>query len=104
MVQELKKRRDAMVKRFNEMPGLSCTKPEGAFYAFPKVEIDKKRWKDDKDFVLDLLKKTGVLFVYGSGFDPTYGSGHFRTVILPPIDMINPAMDLLESYMRQGKA
>jgi aspartate/methionine/tyrosine aminotransferase len=104
MVQELKKRRDIMVKRFNEIPGLSCTKPEGAFYAFPKVDIDKKRWKDDKDFVLDLLKKTGILFVYGSGFDPTYGSGHFRTVILPPVDMINQAMGLLEGYMRQGKA
>jgi alanine-synthesizing transaminase len=101
MVQELKNRRDIMVKRFNEIPGLSCTKPEGAFYAFPKVDIDKNRWKDDKDFVLDLLKKTGVLFVYGSGFDATYGSGHFRTVILPPVDMINEALGKLDNYMRQ---
>jgi tyrosine/nicotianamine family aminotransferase len=102
MVQELKKRRDIMVKRFNEIPGLSCTKPEGAFYAFPKVDIDRKRWKDDKEFVLGLLRTTGVLFVYGSGFDPTYGSGHFRTVILPPVDMINEAMEKLENYMQQN--
>jgi aspartate/methionine/tyrosine aminotransferase len=100
LVGELKKRRDVMVKRFNEIPGLSCVKPEGAFYAFPKIEIDKKRWKDDKDFVLQLLNETGIVFVYGSGFDQTYGSGHFRTVILPPIEMINEAMDKLEAYIR----
>nr|MDO8134816.1 aminotransferase class I/II-fold pyridoxal phosphate-dependent enzyme [Candidatus Njordarchaeum guaymaensis] len=103
LVEELKKRRDVMIKRFNEIPCLSCVKPEGAFYAFPKITIDKKKWKDDKDFVLDLLKETGVLFVYGSGFDPTYGSGHFRTVILPPIEMISEAMNKLQGYMQSKK-
>nr|MDO8099079.1 aminotransferase class I/II-fold pyridoxal phosphate-dependent enzyme [Candidatus Njordarchaeota archaeon] len=103
LVEELKKRRDIMIKRFNDIPGLSCVKPEGAFYAFPKVAMHKKKWKDDKEFVLDLLKETGVLFVYGSGFDPTYGSGHFRTVILPPIEMINEAMDKLDTYMQSKK-
>jgi tyrosine/nicotianamine family aminotransferase len=102
-VNELKKRRDAMVKRLNEIPGLSCVMPQGAFYAFPKVTVDGKRWKDDKDFVLDLVKETGVLFVYGSGFDVTYGSNHFRAVTLPPVEMINEAMDKLDKYMRQKK-
>jgi len=100
-VGELRKRRDVMVKRLNEIPGISCVKPGGAFYVFPKVEIDGKTWKDDKDFVIDLLRQTGILFVYGSGFDEKYGAKHFRSVTLPQVDMINDAMDKLGEYMHR---
>jgi aspartate/methionine/tyrosine aminotransferase len=55
------------------------------------------------DFVLSLLKETGVLFVHGSGFDPTYGSGHVRGVILPPIETLEQALDEVEKFMRKGK-
>jgi len=65
-VSEIKKHRDLVVKRLNEMPGLSCPNPKGAFYAFPKIEDN--RFGTDKEFVTKLLESKGVLTVHGSGF------------------------------------
>ena len=72
--------------------------PEAAFYIMPKIDL-KGRWKDDTEFVLDVLNNTGVVFVPGSGFGVEHGSGHFRSVFLPPPDMIIDAMDRLEAFM-----
>ena len=99
-VSTLKKRRDFAWKRLNEIDGLSCAKPKGAFYAFPKIE-KLNHWKTDKDFVLDLLMTKQVLFVHGSGFDEVYGKGHFRTVFLPPIELMEEAFNRLEEFMNE---
>ena len=77
-VSEIKKHRDLVVKRLNEMPGISCPNPKGAFYAFPKIET--QQFGNDKNFVTKLLETKGVLTVHGSGFGEKYGSGHFRLV------------------------
>jgi aspartate/methionine/tyrosine aminotransferase len=69
-VSELKKRRDLVIKRLNSMPGLSCSNPKGAFYAFPKIEHNK--YDSDKEFVMELLNSKGVLTVHGSGFGTKY--------------------------------
>ncbi len=100
-VQRLKERRDYAWKRLNEIPGISCTKPEGAFYVFPKIHSVGLKWKTDIEFALDLLKETGVLLVHGSGFDPVYGSGHVRAVILPPINILEEAIDEMERFMEK---
>ncbi len=97
----LKQRRDYAVKRLNEIPGIRCAKPEAAFYVFPKIEAIGSTWKTDWDFTMDLLKETGVLCVHGSGFDPNYGSGHVRGVILPPIDTLAEALDGIEHFMKK---
>jgi alanine-synthesizing transaminase len=97
MVDKLRVRRDYVVKRLNAM-GMQCRVPRGAFYVFPKVNLGK-RWKDDKQFVIDLLNSTGVLTVHGSGFGSTYGSGHFRIVYLAPEEILETAMDKLERFM-----
>jgi len=99
MAEKLKKRRDYAVERLNGIEGMSCTKPEGAFYVFPKVRDVGSRWKTDGDFARQLLEETGVLVVHGSGFDETYGSGHFRAVILPPVETLKTAFDNLEDFM-----
>ncbi len=99
MVERLRKRRDYAVKRLNEIEGVTCTRPEGAFYVFPKVDGVGSRWKTDGDFTRQLLERTGVLIVHGSGFDETYGSGHFRAVILPPIETLETAFDNLENFL-----
>ncbi len=80
IVEKLKQRRDYAYKRLNEIEGVSTTKPEGAFYIFPKIEDvgEGKRWKNDLEFVIQLLKETGVLIVNGSGFDPVYGKDHVQ--------------------------
>ncbi|MBI3622793.1 aminotransferase class I/II-fold pyridoxal phosphate-dependent enzyme [Candidatus Pacearchaeota archaeon] len=96
-VSELKKRRDYVIKRINGMHGLSCPIPKGAFYAFPKIENNK--YKSDKEFVLELLKSKGILTVHGSGFGTKYGSGHFRMVFLPEINVLEKALDKIEEFM-----
>ncbi len=103
VVEKLKQRRDYAWKRLNEIEGISCTKPEGAFYIFPKIHDVGKRWKTDLDFVVGLLKQTGVLVVHGSGFDPVYGAGHIRAVYLPPIKTLEEALNALESFMKKKK-
>ncbi len=100
-VMKLKQRGLYSWKRLNEIEGISCSKPEGAFYVFPKIHEVGSRWKTDIDFVLHLLKDTGVLTVNGSGFDPTYGAGHFRVVTLPPIETQEEAFNELERFMRK---
>lgn len=99
MVEKLQRRRDYAVKRLNKTEGISCAKPEGAFYVFPKVIGVGSRWKTDGDFARQLVEKTGVLIVHGSGFDETYGSGHFRAVILPPVETLETAFDNVEKFM-----
>jgi len=103
MVKKLRERRDYSWKRLNEIEGINCTKPEGAFYVFPKVEGVGSRWKTDEEFARQLLEKTSVLVVHGSGFDPSYGSGHFRAVILPPMETLEKAFDRLEQFMLRRK-
>jgi len=102
MVSKLKARRDYVWKRLNEIEGISCVKPEAAFYVFPKIHGVGSRWKTDFDFVIDLLKETGVLFVHGSGFCPVYGSGHVRGVFLPPIEILEEAFNLVERFMEKN--
>lgn len=98
-VSEIKKRRDLVVKRLNSMPGLSCPNPKGAFYAFPKIEDD--RFGTDKEFVQKLLEQKGVLTVHGSGFGEKYGSGHFRLVYLPSLEVLDSAMNKIEEFVSQ---
>ena len=98
-VSEMKKHRDLVVKRLNEMPGLSCPNPKGAFYAFPKIEDN--RFVNDKEFVTKLLESKGVLTVHGSGFGEQYGTGHFRLVYLPSLEILDSAMNKIEEFVSQ---
>jgi len=96
-VTKLKKHRDLVVNRLNSMPGISCSNPKGAFYAFPKIESNP--YKSDQEFVLNLLKSKGVLAVHGSGFGTKYGSGHFRLVFLPNMEKLSSALDKIEDFV-----
>jgi len=100
MVSILKRRRDFVWKRINEIPGLNAVKPAGAFYIFPRIHWIGSRWKNDQEFVAALLKETGVLTVHGSGFDKAYGKDHFRAVFLPPEPELAEALDAIEQFMK----
>ena len=102
MVDKLKKRRDLIHSRLSDIPGISCQKPKGAFYIFPKIDLGNK-WKSDKEFVIDLLKKKKVLVVHGSGFGEKYGTGHFRLVFLAPENILESGADRIEEFMRKSK-
>ena len=71
---------------------------------FPKVDLKGTNWKDDKDFVVDLIKEEGVVYVHGSGFCEEFGQDHFRTVLLAPIDILEEAFDKTERFIKKHNA
>ena len=96
--------RNVAWQRLNEIDGISCVKPKGALYLFPKIDVDKFAVADDERFVLDFLLAEKVLMVHGSGFNWP-GPDHFRLVFLPHVEQIHEAMDRLERFLasyRQG--
>lgn len=101
LVSRLRQRRDYTLKRLCEIDGISCTKPEGAFYVFPKIEGIGTRWKNDMEFVLDVLNNTGVLFVPGAGFGETYGSRHVRAVFCASMETLENAFNNLENFLKK---
>ena len=86
-MKKLTRRRDLTVEMLNAIPGVSCVKPEGAFYAFPKLEMKQP----DAHFVSELIKETGVVIVPGSGFGQVPGTHHFRVVFLPNEQILEKA-------------
>ncbi len=96
---KLRERANFAYKRLNKIPNISTKKPNGAFYIFPKINLNGI-WKNDEEFVKDVLINTGIVFVHGSGFDPIYGKDHFRSVILPPISLMEEAFNKLENFMK----
>jgi aspartate/methionine/tyrosine aminotransferase len=101
LVSQLRERRDYTLQRLGEIEGISCAKPQGAFYVFPKIEGIGSRWKNDMEFVLDVLNNTGVLLVPGSGFGETYGSRHIRAVFCASMETLKAAFDSLEKFMKK---
>lgn len=98
MNRRLQERRDLLYKRLNEIKGFSCVKPKGAFYAFPKIELDID---DDKKFILDILYKKQILAVFGTGFGYPRPD-HFRIVFLPPLETLEESFNKLEEYVKEN--
>ncbi len=93
-MQKLTKRRDMTVEMLNAIDGISCVKPEGAFYAFPRLH----KVSDDKKFVAELIKATGVVVVPGSGFGQVPGTQHFRVVFLPQEEKLEKAYKAIAEF------
>jgi len=96
-IEKLRRRRDLTVERLNAIPGISCQVPYGAFYAFPRIELDV----EDKEWVKALIRETGVVVVHGSGFGHLPKTPHFRLVFLPPEEILNEAYDRIEGFMKK---
>ncbi len=101
----LTRQRDLAWKMLSEIPGVSCVKPKGALYLFPKLDPKMYPIKDDEQFMLELLKEEKVLLVQGSGFNWPH-SDHFRVVFLPHEDDLTEAIGriarFLEGYRRRA--
>jgi len=93
----LTERRDFTIERLNEIPGVTCVNPEGAFYAFPSVDVPM----GDKEFVIQLLHEHHVLVVHGSGFGQKPNTKHFRVVTLPDMATLESAYDKLGLFMKR---
>jgi tyrosine/nicotianamine family aminotransferase len=101
MNRKLKERAEYCYKRLNEIPLISTRKPKGALYMFPRIDLRGTPWKTDKDFVFDLIKEEGVVFVHGSGFCEEFGQEHFRSVLLAPVPVLDEAFDKVEKFINR---
>ena len=98
----LKEQRDLAWKLLNDIPGVSCTKPKGALYLFPKLDPNYYNIKDDEQLVLDLLKQEKMLFVQGSAFNID-DTQHLRVVFLPRVDVLEDAIGRFAHFLSKYK-
>ena len=90
--------RDFIYKALNDIPGVSCVKPQAAFYAFPKIDVKKFNITSDNQFALDFLRSKRVLVVPGSGFN-WHEPDHFRIVYLPRVEDLKKATNKLGDFL-----
>jgi alanine-synthesizing transaminase len=94
----LHKQMNLVYERLTAIPGISCVRPKGALYLFPRIDLKKYTFKNDEQFVFDLLSEQKVLVVSGTGFN-YFRDDHFRIVFLPTLDELNQAMDKIEAFL-----
>ena len=101
----IKERASLTGERLRAMPGVSCMTPSAGFYAMPRIPLPPGR--TDEDYVLALLRATGVLCVYGSGFGLPAADGFLRIVFLASLqelgDIFNLMADFTAEYQRQAE-
>ncbi|CCQ12156.1 Aspartate aminotransferase [Pseudoalteromonas luteoviolacea B = ATCC 29581] len=98
----LYEQRNIVSTALNQIDGISCVKPKGALYAFPKIDVEKFGIKDDEKLMLDLLREERILLVHGRAFNWPKPD-HFRVVFLPHKDELEPAMKRLERFFNHYK-
>ena len=92
------KQRDLIHYRITDIPGITCVKPKGALYLFPKIDLKKFSLKDDEQFVFDLLSEQKVLVVSGTGFNYVKND-HFRIVFLPSAEELETAANRIKLFL-----
>ena len=95
----LAERAELTMSRLNSIDGISCVAPSAAFYVMPRVELPPG--KTDADFVLGLLRATGILCVYGSGFGTRPEDGFFRIVFLASPAELSGIYDDIAAFTRE---
>ena len=98
MVAEFKKRRDIIVEGLNQIKGIRCRVPKGAFYAFPNIE---ETGMSSQQFADDLLSKAGVACLTGQAFGE-YGDGFVRFSFANSSENIEKALDRIESFVKSA--
>jgi alanine-synthesizing transaminase len=94
----LLEQRDVAVAKLNEIPGVSCVKPQGALYVFPRLDPEVYDIADDEQLVLDLLLQEKILVTQGTGFNwPT--PDHLRIVTLPWSRDLADAIERLGNFL-----
>ena len=94
----LLEQRNMAWEKLNEIPGVSCVKPMGALYAFPKLDPNVHEIHDDEKLMFDLLRAEKIHLVQGTGFNwPT--PDHFRMVTLPWARDIKDAIERLGNFL-----
>jgi alanine-synthesizing transaminase len=94
----LREQRDRAWEKLNEIPGVSCVKPKGALYAFPRIDPAVHPIVDDERFVLDLLLREKIQVVQGTGFNWARPD-HFRILTLPYADDLESAISRIGRFL-----
>lgn len=97
MINKLRIRRDLTISMLNDLDEISCTVPQGAFYAFPSLHIPE----DDEKFVADLIRETGVVTVHGSGFGQKPNTKHLRIVFLPNEKILEESYSKIRNFVKK---
>jgi len=84
--------RDLALQKINDLPGVSCVKPGGAIYLFPKLDLNLHKIQDDEQMILDFLLQEKILLVHGTAFNWPEPD-HFRVVFLPREDDLAHSID-----------
>ena len=94
----LKEQRDKAWEMLTSIPGVSCVKPKGALYLFPKLDPDMYPIENDEMMVMELLQQEKILLVQGTGFNwPTHD--HVRLVTLPRVDELEMAIGRFAHFL-----
>jgi alanine-synthesizing transaminase len=96
----LREQRDLAWNMISQIPGVTCVKPKGAIYMFPKLDPQMYPVKDDAKFIYDLLEKEKILLVQGSAFN-IKDKNHFRIVFLPSSDVLQQAISKIERFLQK---
>lgn len=94
----LYEQRNTAHEQLTSIPGLSCFKPKGSIFLFPKLDVKKYRISDDEKFVLDLLLDRKILVVQGTGFNYPEPD-HFRVVFLSKTVELLSASEEIRSFL-----
>ncbi|NYI03566.1 pyridoxal phosphate-dependent aminotransferase [Allostreptomyces psammosilenae] len=94
----LREQRDRAWELLNEIPGVTCVKPKGALYAFPRLDPAVHPIHDDEKFVLDLLLREKIQVVQGTGFNWPKPD-HFRILTLPAVDDLEAAIGRIARFL-----
>jgi aspartate aminotransferase len=99
MVAEFRKRREVIVSGLNNIKGITCKKPKGAFYVFPNIKGIGKKSKEFSDY---LLNEAGVAVLPGTSFGK-YGEGYLRISFANSIENIQKALDRISRAVEKPK-
>jgi len=94
----LLEQRDRAWQTLNEIPGVSCVRPQGAIYAFPRIDLGLHPIHDDEKLVLDLLLQEKIHIVQGTGFSWPRPD-HLRIVTLPEADELEVAIRRIGRFL-----
>lgn len=94
----LHEQRDIAWRGLEAIPGVSCVKPAGALYAFPRLDPEVHEIRDDEKLVYDLLVSEKILLVQGTGFNWATPD-HLRVVTLPEARVLSEAVERLGNFL-----
>merc|ERR1712137_774018 len=105
----LRRKAKLVTERLNAIEGIECQPIEGAYYAFPKVIVKGYVMKKaiffataaDQIYCLEMVDRTGVVTVPGSGFGQRPGTFHFRMTILPEMSVLTKVLDRIEQFHKE---